>query len=92
MTICWRTVVRSVSSAAHRVGDADALEHAEDAPVQQPVAHPLEQRRVGDAGDVAPREVGEAVDEEPEQEDQRAAADDLARGSRVRCRRGRDAR
>ena len=62
----------------HHVCDADALEHAHDAPVEQPVAR-CAGGSVGSAiaGDVAPREVGEAVDEEAEEEDQRAAPDDL---------------
>jgi hypothetical protein len=45
--------------------------------VEQPVDHAPAEARVDDAGDVPPGEVGEAVDEEPEQKDQRTAPDDL---------------
>ena len=77
MTTCCLQRRAQGEQRGDHVREADALQHAQDAPVEQPVDDALAERRVGDSGDVAPREVGEAVDEEPEEEDQRAAADDL---------------
>ena len=59
------------------VGEGDALQHAGDADVEQPVHHPVEQARVGDAGDLSPRIEGEEVEQQPEEEDEPGAAQHL---------------
>ena len=80
----WRFTLRfCVSSAAHHVRDADALQHAHDPPVIQAVHDALEERRIGDPVHLAPGEVREPVDEEAEQEDEQAAPDDLAPDRRL---------
>jgi hypothetical protein len=58
--------------------------------MQQSVDHPLAEARVGDAGDITPREVREAVDQESEEKDQCSApmiCARMARSSSPRARR-----
>ena len=59
------------------IGEPNALQHAHDAPVIQAIDDALEEGWIRHAGDIGPGEERKSVHQESEEEDQRAAAQDL---------------
>ena len=60
------------------VGDADPLQHAEEAEVLGAVDDALPEGRIGIPGDLPPPEEREGVQQEADQDDEQSAPDDLA--------------
>ena len=81
--ICRFTAAALREQRRAHIRETDALQDTHDPPVVQAVHDALHERRVGDAVDVPPGEERESVDEEPEQEDQQSATNDLAPDRRL---------
>src|ERR1043165_1520411 len=74
------------------VGDADALQDAEEAEVLRAVDDALPEARIGIAGDLPPPEKRKGVEQEPDEDDEESAADDLAGDGRGIALREREVR